>query len=355
MNVPTTRLFSNLAATAAAFALAAAGPGRADAPVKSLAGLSKPQIKALPDNEKIQINGKVWTRSQVKLELEKGRAQVRTDLESQVRAKLSAFEQMKVRHAAAQAEKARTLRASALAEAGRIAAHAPTPSGTIPTPVTPADPKITSVGAAYVMPGSSFMVAGQALGAQPGTARLEGQFPGGGQVLVVEIWKNNFAVLSVPENASGAIRQTARVALKRQDGKSANTLPVLFEPLTEMKVLGRNDPIIVCSLAADINNCDPLPGKTFEGTHANTIDVSPDEGHDKFKVNLKNGWVVESSDFVKGGFTLILGGAFPATVSGITVGASTFDIQVNFSVNPFTNIEYYGLVYIRGPVGTSHK
>lgn len=354
MHVPTAGL-RMFAAAALLAATAPAPAGAADVAPRRLQGLSKQQIKALPDNERVEIGGKVWTRSQLKLELEKSRAPLRADLDAQVREKLSAFEQMKARHLSAQTEKARTLKASALAEAGRLAGGVPAPGGPNPTPAPPKDPKLTSVGAAYVMPGSSFMVAGQALGAQAGTARLEGQFPGGGLSLVAEIWKDNFAVLTVPEGVSGVIRQTARVALTRKDGKAANTLPVLFEPLTEMKVLGRNDPIIVCSMGADINNCDPLPGKTFEGTHANTIDLTADTGTDKFKVHLKNGWVVEGHDFVKGGFTIGLGTGYTASVNGITPGASTFDIMVPFNVNPATNLEYYGLVYIRGPVGTSHK
>jgi hypothetical protein len=266
MRSSTTRRIVPLAALGLAALGALAAPPAPTLPaglaVKKLDGLSKQQIKALPDDQPVQIGGKTWTRAQLKLELEKGRAQVRSQLESQIREKLSGFEQMKARDANVQLEKARTLKASALADAGRLAAGA-APDGAKPTPAAPQNPKLTSVGAAYVMPGGSFMVAGEALGSQAGTARLEGQFPGGGQSLIVEIWKPNLAVLTVPPNVSGAIRQTARVALTRQDGKAANTLPVPFEPLTELKVLGSHDPIIVCSLGADINNCDPLAGKTF--------------------------------------------------------------------------------------------
>ncbi|MBK9062494.1 MAG: hypothetical protein IPL89_04780 [Acidobacteria bacterium] len=352
MRTPTTRH----SLIAAALILSALEARAVDPPARNLTGLSKAQLHALGDQEPVTLNGKVTTKAQIKTDLEKGRAQVRADLESQIRSKLSAFEQMKARHATTQTEKARSLKASALAEAGRFAGGAPAPGGPNPTPAPPKDPKLTSVGAAYVMPGSSFMVAGQALGSSAGTARLEGQFPGGGLNLAVEIWKDNLAVLTVPEGVSGVIRQSARVALTRKDGHAANTLPVPFEPLTEMKVLGSHDPIIVCSIDADINNCDPLPGKTFEGTHANTFDFSDDKGLDKFKVNLKNGWVVEGHDFVKGGFTLNAFATFyNATLHAIPVGASTFDILVNFAVQPATNLEYYGLVYIRGPVGTSHK
>ncbi len=353
MNVRTARP-SILAAIALA---AAATPApAADVAPRKLTGLSKEQIKALPDNEKVEINGKVLTRAQLKVELEKGRARVKADLLSQVRGKLTAFDQMKARNATVQNEKARGLKASALAEAGRIAAAMPSPGAAKPTPAPPQDPKLTSVGAAYVMPGGSFMVAGQALGSQQGTARLEGQFPGGGLSLTVEIWKNNLAVLTVPAGVSGVVRQTARVALKRADNRATNTLPVPFEPVTDMKVLGSHDVIVVCSNGSDIDNCDPLADSTFEGTHANTFDISNDSGQDKFKVNLKNGWVVDSWDFVKGGYTFnAFANGYNASLHGISAGASTFDILVNFSVQPATNLEYYGLVYVRGPVGTSYK
>lgn len=350
MRTPTTRhsLF------AAALILSAGGAPAADAPPRKLEGLSKAQIQALSDSEKFEINGRTWTRSQLKLELEKSRAQVRADLQGQVRQKLQGFEQMKARSASTQSEKARALKASALAEAGKLASAVPTPTPKAASGPPPA-PKLTSVGAAYIMPGSGFMVAGQALGTQAGAARLEWKTQGGSVNLVVEIWKDSFAVLTVPGNISGVIRQNARLVLTRADNNSTNGMDVLFEPLTDMKLLPSHDLIVVCSNGADINNCDPLAGQTFEGTHANTIDITSDTGTDKFKVNLKNGWVVEGYDFVKGGFTFGIGTGYSAHLGQIPNGASTFDITVSFDVNPATNLEYYGMVYIRGPVGTSHK
>ncbi len=351
MNVPTSRL---LAFAAAAVLLAASPAPAADAPPRKLDGLSKQQVQALPDNEKFEINGRTFTRSQLKLELEKGRAPLRADLQGQVRQKLQGFEQMKARSATTQAEKARALKASALAEAGKVASAVPTPTPKAPSGPPPA-PKLTSVGAAYVMPGGGFMVAGQGLGAQAGTAKLEWKTQGGSVNLVVEIWKDNLAVLTVPGNVSGVIRQNARLVLTRTDNTSTNGMDVLFEPLTDMKLLPSHDLIVVCSNGADLNNCDPLPNQSFEGTHANTLDITSDTGTDKFKVNLKNGWVVEGHDFVTGGFTFGIGKGYSTHLGPITPGASTFDITVNFDVNPATNLEYYGMVYIRGPVGTSHK
>ncbi len=217
------------------------------------------------------------------------------------RQKLQGFEQMRTRSLSTQTEKARAMKASALAEAGRLAAAVPTPTPKAAAPAPPQDPKLTSVGAAYLMPGGGFMVAGVALGAQAGTARLDWMSQSGGLNLFVELWKDNFAVLTVPDNLSGILRQTARLTLTRKDGKGTNTLTVPFEPLTDLKLLPSRDTIVVCSNGADINDCEKLPDQTFEGTHANTFDVSNDGGEDKFKVSLKNGWVVDSWDFGQGG------------------------------------------------------
>ncbi len=326
----------------------------ADLAPRKLEGLSKEQIQALPDNQPVQIGGRTITRAQLKLELERSRAQVRADLEGQARQKLQSFEQMKARNAQVQMEKARGLKAAALAEAGKLVSAVPTPTPKAPAGPPP-DPKVTSVGAAYVMPGGSFMVAGQALGAQPGSAKLEWMTQGGSVSLTAEMWKDNLTVLTVPGNVSGVIKQNARLVLTRADGKTTNPMTVPFEPLTDMKLLPSHDLIVVCSNGADLNNCDPLSGQTFEGTHANTLDITADTGQDKFKVNLKNGWVVEGHDFVTGGFTIGIGKGYSANLGPIPAGASAFDITVNFNVNPATNLEYYGMVYIRGPVGTSHK
>jgi hypothetical protein len=204
------------------------------------------------------------------------------------------------------------------------------------------------------MPGGGFMVAGVALGPQAGTARLDWMSQSGGLNLIVELWKDNFAVLTIPDNLAGILRQTARLTLTRRDGKGTNTLTVPFEPITDLKLLPSRDTIVVCSNGADLNDCEKLPDQTFEGTHANTFDVSDDHGQDKFKVNLKNGWAVDSWDFHGKGWSMI--GQDPRfTLSGISAGASTFDALVDFSVPPATDTAYVGLVYIRGPVGTAHK
>lgn len=340
---------------AAALVLAVPAPPApaADPPPKSLAGLSKDQIKALPDNQPAVIGGKTLTRAQVRTEVQKGHLQLRSDIQGVASQKLQSFEQMKARNLSTQNEKARAMKASALAEAGKLASAVPTPTPKAPSGPPP-DPKLTSVGAAYLMPGGGFMVAGSALGSQAGTAKLEWMSQSGGLNLFVELWKDNLAVLTVPDNLSGVYRQTARLTLTRKDGKATNTMTVPFEPLTDVKLLPSADTIVVCSDGADINDCEKLPNQTFEGSHANTFDVSADHGQDKFKVNLKNGWVVDSWDFHGKGWSMI--GQDPRFhLSGISAGASTFDILVDFTVHPASDSWYVGLVYIRGPVGISHK
>ena len=69
-----------------------------------------------------------------------------------------------------------------------------------------------------------------------------------------------------------------------------------------MKAISAGDPTLipVCSMGADINDCDPVQGRTFDGVHSNTIDICDDTGMDKVKVSLKNGWVLKSKEWEVG-------------------------------------------------------
>jgi hypothetical protein len=103
-------------------------------------------------------------------------------------------------------------------------------------------------------------------------------------------------------------------------------------------------------MGGDINDCDPSPGRTFDGVHANTIDISPDTGTDKVKVSLKNGWVLRDKEWEVGNW--LAGGGATLTYP---VGAANTDVTMHFLVNPAGYIRYYAIFLIEGPRGVSHK
>ena len=159
-------------------------------------------------------------------------------------------------------------------------------------------------------------------------------------------------MVSIPDSLSGLREQDAMVSVVRSDGSASNKTTVHFVPILEMKTLSAGDAALipVCSMGADINDCDPVPGRTFDGAHSNTVDITDDTGTDKVKVSLKNGWVLRDKEWEVGHW--LAGGDASLTYP---VGASNTDVTMSFFVHPFGYIRFYAIFLIEGPKGVSHK
>ena len=101
---------------------------------------------------------------------------------------------------------------------------------------------------------------------------------------------------------------------------------------------------------ADIDDCGPHEGRTFDARHANGIDFSDDVGDDVLKISLHNHWKADSM-YVKA-FWVGLGTAHVSD-SGFSQTSSSFEVDFKWAVPGATYFGYYANVHVTGPKGLS--
>ncbi len=353
------RIPKRLPLTLAAFAVGAAlaAPAAAQAPrprvpVKFTA-LSKDQLLKLADDEPIEINGRVTTKSALLAPLKNARAETDVELRVKLAQAASRLEGLKARSATLQhqqVDRSKSLITSELAKLRAIPTL--TPKAT-PTPC--AGPVVAGV-IGLVTPNSDVLVLGHCFGTQQGSASLQGSF-GSVNLIVIE-WHDGGIGLHVPSTLSGATDQLgfegAQIVVATANGQSPPVPPRIdFHAAREHRVLEAREVQTSCSPRADINNCDPTAGRTLDAAHSNTIDITSDTGHDRLTGELKNGWVVVDqlvSSVSKGN------PISPCVVNGEQIPASHtghIDLHYSFDVSPFQYCRTIVLLYAEGPVGTS--
>lgn len=313
--------------------------------------LSKEQIRALGENEQVEFRGKITTKAQIKADLLRLKPQADAELRQKLAGSMAKFQRMSADLAAKQKAEIQSQKSRVMAEASRLLPGSGISGLDLDTVGLLNAPQLKNVGVLDVQPGDTLLASASYLGNQPGSVKLEGQFPGGALSLTVDSWKNTLLVATLPGGLTGVPHHTAYLSVTRPDGKTSNKIPVPFVATTEMKFLKSGDITAICSQAADVNDCDPVEGRTFDGVHINTIDFTPDTGTDKMRVKLKNGWVLREADAVK---TSVFGS--DQTLSpGFPFGQSEFDAKMNFSVAPISSLHFYVLFFVEGPVGLSYK
>ena len=322
----------------------------------ALRTLTKEQIQALPDDAPVEIDGKITTRSQARADIQRIKPQADAWVAQKLAASMARFQQMSGDFAAVQKRKIDSNNIRALAAVAQLRQSIEQKADDKkPTPC--AGPHIASVstGSTAIYPGmAAFLAGGACFGSQQGGGKLRFEWlsDGGSYTPPVTLWNDRLVMVSIPDSLAGLREQDGTVSVVRADGSTSNKMTVHFVPLLELKPIYAGDPALipVCSMGADINDCDPVQGRTFDGVHSNTLDISDDHGTDKVKVALKNGWVLREREWEVGNW-LTGGGAnivYP-------VGVAHTDVSMNFSVHPFGYIRFYSIFFIEGPKGVSHK
>src|SRR5712692_6821908 len=253
------------------FAVEVKGTPTARKPV-ALKSLTKEQIKALPDKEPIEIDGKVTTKTQIIADIQKVKPQADAWHAQQLSAAIGRFEKASSEFRARQKGKLEGDNIAAIAAVSKlrqeIEAEDQKKQDKKPTPC--AGPHIVnvSVGSGAIYPGmAAFLAGGTCFGSQQGTLRIEGQFPGGALTPPISFWKDSLVIVAIPANISGVPDQRAYVRVVRANGASSNPVPVAFMGTRETKLLPAGDTIQICSSNALINDCSPTAGQTFDGVH----------------------------------------------------------------------------------------
>ena len=144
----------------------------------------------------------------------------------------------------------------------------------------------------------------------------------------------------------------AQMAADAEKNKTTLTSwPIRFEPLLEARNLKYSEIRNYCSGGADVDDCSPVWGHTFDASHTNGIDISDDTGHDSVKVSLKNGWKADSFYMKWVG----VGGGTPGVhdPTGFSKSASSFEMDLHWWVPAFTILGYFVNVHVVGPAGFS--
>lgn len=133
--------------------------------------------------------------------------------------------------------------------------------------------------------------------------------------------------------------------------RTLTSWPIRFEPLLEARNLKSSEVRNYCSGQADVDDCSPVWGHTFDASHSNGIDISDDTGHDSVKVSLKNGWKADSYYLRTFGVGLGTPGVHDPT--GFSKTASSFEMGLHWWVPAATILGYFVNVHASGPAGFS--
>lgn len=324
------------------FAQSAAGSAAVRKPVAA-STLTRDQIRALGDDEPVEVQGRITTKAQMRAELARFKPQAdawaqQAAAESegrlqQVRAELESVRKRKIGE-----EKARASATLAGLLAAKVQAE------------QICGPYLEQVFSTTIGPGVPVTAVGTCFGSQKGTIRIEGQFPGGALLPDVTAWGDKAAGAVLPEGLTGIADHKVYISLTTPEGKTSNKVAVDFYATRDAKFLKAADTTPVCSLAADINDCDPVPGRTFDGIHGNIIGGS--QGTDRVKATLKNGWTLKERVLSHSSWGL---GTGTASFGNNPVGQSNFDQRIDFSAPGATRLHLISRLIIEGPVGLPHE
>lgn len=310
--------------------------------------LTMEQIRALGDNEPIEFQGRITTKAQVRADLMKFKPLADAWVQQRLGQSMGKLQKMNTDLETAHQTKIRaeTMKAGALVAKIMQGVKKESP----PPPCT--SPHLDQVFSPIISPGIPITAMGTCFGPQGGSIKFEGQFPGGALQPTVTAWGNKVVGTTIPYNLTKIADHKVWVSVTTQDGKTSNKVSVDYYGKRSVKLLKAGDTTPICSMAADANDCDPVDGRTFDAVHFNSIDLSNDQGTDKIKASLKNGWVLKEREFEAN--TWGLGGplASPAT---LPMGKSDFQQAISFAVQPATYLRFYTLLFIEGPEGVSHK
>jgi hypothetical protein len=373
-----TKIFprGRLAVTAALAAAIAAGPaaglGASRKPIK-IQGMTKQQIAQIPDDQPVEFLGKVST----KRELNSKRAQ----METSVKAKLQQFEMAskaeleRLRSSIRARQRSRIERGNAAARnalqkqkmsgGGAGSEEAPgtgpqkrvTPGGGTPLGGIDNLGKICLKPTLKAMfgvpaPGAALAILGCGFGSQPGQVKLKGQFPGGELLLSGLQWSHGGIGGTVPA-ISAVPDQPIKIQVQTSKGELSNEFSSQFDATDDMQVIPADAVTTTCSDESDDDDCDPVSGRTLDASHWTGLDYSNDDGKDKVKGSLKNGWVLDHWSMKESWQGL--NGANANDPQGFSKGATSFNVSVSWTVGPGTHLGYWLKLYATGPEGIAFK
>jgi hypothetical protein len=256
------------------------------------------------------------------------------------------------------------------------------------------NPMITRAFGWGIEPGNGLFVGGSRFGDQEGTVWIVGdneQY----KALEIENWFDDAAGGIVPADVHDIC--VTGIQIETADGRLSGVFPVSV-PMAVKPLPHEDVTLLACGDDGDDNNClgqstdtedifscalawhipfgslanlfsslggysegDGSVPPSLYGTHRNCWGSAGDDSDtDRFQISLRNGWVLDSAQFVSRivtgdqdeGSTTPPSGTLPA---GFVEGASSWEPEIGWEVSPNDTIAYGMTVFIRGPACSSHK
>ena len=328
--------FASAVLAAPAFPAAAAGK-----PV-DVSTLTKAQIRALGEDDEILVRGQPTTKRKAKAQLQQLRPQLDAKVDQGAAEGVARFHQFATQ--VDDGEKLKVQTANQKYQQGLAGIVAATPVPTCPSP------KISGAFNSVVSPGMAILAVGCGFGKQTGEIALLGNFPGGELRLEKVEWHEGGVGGFVPM-VTKVLDQDVKLVVRKAGGAASNTISLKFEPTLEARNLTYNEITYRCSGGADIDDCGPHAGRTFDARHANGIDFSDDVGDDVVKISLHNHWKADSLYWKS--FWVGLGTGHLSDPTGFSKTSSNFEIDFHWAVPGGTYFGYYANVHVVGPKGFS--
>ena len=255
---------------------------------------------------------------------------------------------------------------------------------TKPLPVTgqvalsKAGPQIESLFTAPIgalRPLTKLYLKGKYFGTQPGKIILYSDTNGSINLQNVE-WKNEENVNGVvPASTEKWPHQTLMVKIKTADNRLSGPVKIGFGAREEAWLEMEDVIVEKCGRDGNMNACNHVFGGSCTGEHCqidtgeadeyrtfairgyhcnNWGTVGDDYGVDRYRIHLKNGWVIKSTDFRKNASSwneVYLEGPGPR----IPVGKSDVSFEFAWEVSPDDSVCYGLRVKLEGPAGTYYK
>jgi hypothetical protein len=243
-------------------------------------------------------------------------------------------------------------------------------------------PQIEGVITFGIEPNAALLISGRLFGDSPGKVKILGL--NGSRDLVVETWTSGAIEGAAPADVV-SICPTGNIVVESAEGVTSRPWRAKV-PLETKKLLAQDVAVVSCGTDGNENRCNGVGedgdlcvevlfppwfvsldregrvlgdvGPAAVGLHSNCWGaVGDDSGTDTYRIDLKNGWVLDSAEFLSKvpdgeGSTNPPSGTLPP---GFVAGASVWEPSISWSVTPNDAVLYNLYVTIRGPACASHK
>jgi hypothetical protein len=307
----------------------------------------KIDIRTLPDNQPIRIEGKIMTVGEIKARAVQQGQMMKAASDRLEREADAKFRQYQLGFERSQAQRQDLLRAKTRGELDSLKKQ-PTAIDQGSIPPAPKDPVISSLSVNHGQPGDPILISGQDFGNEKGWVEVY-VAPEERRSATIGYWSPTQILASVPDAVVQNSYNGGLYVVTAGERLGSNLVSFRFDPAMEVRVLvpqGDNK----------FRNCGGGTDKSYTNT---AVTVSHDHSFfywgcsldDEFatRTRLLGSWVVDRVEFTK---ALSEPGEADASVTEKHLGTSNPYVKVHWWVTAWDQVSYSLAIYVKGPKGT---